>query len=159
MELAAAERHPGWRGSATGIGEVANDTMQPGDPDLIQRVRLCLAARAIPGVDVKLFALPEHFDLASGTFERLQLEGIVGSFVPPDETARGKFWFDVDGSTNAWSNLYTLLMGCCVIKVASEHGFRQWYYGDLVPWTHFVPIAADLSNLGSIADWCRSNDD
>jgi Glycosyl transferase family 90 len=65
---------------------------------------------------------------------------------------------DIDGNSNAWSNFFTrLVMGCCVLKVASAAGFRQWYYGDIEPWTHYVPVKADLSDLHDIVDWCRAN--
>jgi hypothetical protein len=72
---------------------------------------------------------------------------------------RRRYAIDVDGNTNAWSNLFTrLLLGCCVLKVGSPRGFRQWYYGDLRPFEHFVPVAADLSDLKEKVDWCRSHE-
>lgn len=46
-----------------------------------------------------------------------------------------------------------------MLKVASPHGFRQWYYDRLDPWTHYVPVAADLSDLAERVQWCRDNDD
>lgn len=59
-----------------------------------------------------------------------------------------RFALDVDGNTNAWANLFQrLLLGCCVIKVASPFGYRQWYYDDLVPWVHYVPVRADMADL------------
>jgi len=42
-----------------------------------------------------------------------------------------------------------------VIKVASPFGYRQWYYADLRPWEHFIPVAVDLSDLLEKIDWCR----
>ncbi len=44
-----------------------------------------------------------------------------------------------------------------VLKVASPSGFRQWYYSELQPWTHYVPVKADLSDLHEQIDWCRTN--
>ncbi|MEY3032546.1 MAG: hypothetical protein RLZZ622_1021, partial [Planctomycetota bacterium] len=38
---------------------------------------------------------------------------------------------------------------------ASPRGFRQWYYDRLVPWVHYVPVAADLSDFAERLDWCR----
>jgi Glycosyl transferase family 90 len=69
-----------------------------------------------------------------------------------------KFAIDIDGNSNAWSNFLTrLMMGCCVLKVASAAGYRQWYYGDIQPWTHYVPVKADLSDLHEVIGWCRDN--
>jgi hypothetical protein len=35
--------------------------------------------------------------------------------------------------------------------------FRQWYYSNLKPWTHYVPVKANLSDLHEQIDWCRTN--
>lgn len=35
---------------------------------------------------------------------------------------------------------------------------ETWFCeGELRPWVHFVPVAADLSDLAEVYDWCRSN--
>ncbi len=66
---------------------------------------------------------------------------------------------DIDGFTNAWSNfMQRLKLGCCVLKVDSQFGFRQWYYDQIQPWVHYVPIKADMSDLQQQIDWVRSND-
>ncbi|MBN9025858.1 MAG: lipopolysaccharide-modifying protein, partial [Rhizobiales bacterium] len=55
--------------------------------------------------------------------------------------------------------LYTrMLLGCCVLKVASPSGFRQWFYDEFVPWTHYIPVAADLSDIVEKVEWCRAHD-
>ena len=70
-----------------------------------------------------------------------------------------RYAIDTDGYTNAWSGLFVrLLMGCCVFKVASPTGHRQWYYHRLEPWHHYVPVCADLSDLKQRIDWCRSHE-
>jgi hypothetical protein len=32
-----------------------------------------------------------------------------------------------------------------------------WYFQDLQPWIHFIPIALDGSDLPDIIDWCKSH--
>jgi hypothetical protein len=46
-----------------------------------------------------------------------------------------------------------------VLKVDSQHGYRQWYYSQLVPWVHYIPIAADMSDLIEKVQWVTSHDD
>jgi Glycosyl transferase family 90 len=90
--------------------------------------------------------------------ERLASAGILGDYIAPITWCGLKFAIDIDGNTNAWSNFFTrLLMGCCVLKVASAAGYRQWYYGDIEPWIHYVPVKADLSDICERIAWCRSN--
>lgn len=146
-----------WRGSTTGQGLVSTDGMEPGDPSLIQRTRLCLLLRGIPETDCKLSSVVQSGDTRNR--DRLARAGILGEPIDPGTWRARKFALDIDGNSNAWSNLFTrLLLGCCVIKVASPRGFRQWYYDQLVPFENFIPVRADLSDLTERLEWCRTHD-
>jgi hypothetical protein len=146
-----------WRGSTTGLGLVSTDGMEPDDPSLIQRTRFCLKARKIPDADCKLSSVVQSRD--SRDRDRLARAGILGEPIDPVTWRARKFAMDIDGNSNAWSNLFTrLLLGCCVIKVGSPRGFRQWYYDQLVPFETFVPVRADLSDLADRLEWCRTHD-
>ncbi|HZP20408.1 MAG TPA: glycosyl transferase family 90 [Bauldia sp.] len=146
-----------WRGSSTGTGDVAAADMSPGNTALIPRARLCLMLRDVPGVDARLVNAVQAPD-RNAALARLKQARILGEERPPAEWLGRKFAIDIDGNCNAWSNLFTrLLLGCCVIKVASPQGYRQWYYGDLVPWRNFVPVKSDMSDLMEKIDWCRRN--
>lgn len=146
-----------WRGSTTGMGHAAGEPMSPANLDLAQRTRLCLALRGLDGVDAKISnvvqtATPER-DTA-----RLRDAGVLGTPIDRNAWNSVKFAIDIDGNSNAWSNLFQrLLYGCCVIKVASPSGYRQWYYGGLEPWRHYVPVRADLGDLVERIAWCRAN--
>jgi hypothetical protein len=53
---------------------------------------------------------------------------------------------DIDGNANSWDGLFwKLLSNSVVLKVESNNS--QWYYSQLKPWHHFVPVKADLSDL------------
>ena len=70
-----------------------------------------------------------------------------------------KYAIDVDGHSNTWSNfLIRLHFGCCVLKVDSQFGYRQWYYDRIGPWEHFVPVRADMADLAEKVAWVRSHD-
>jgi hypothetical protein len=146
-----------WRGSTTGAGLVSKPRLSTEDPELIARVRLCLALKGVPDTDVKVSGVTQSADKNLDA-DRLARAGILGDFISPICWYGSKFAIDIDGNSNAWSNFFTrLVMGCCVLKVASADGYRQWYYGDIKPWIHYVPVKADLSDLlGQIA-WCRTN--
>jgi hypothetical protein len=65
-------------------------------------------------------------------------------FVSLIRRARGLF--DVDGNVNSWSGLWWKLRSNSVtIKVESSN--KQWYYDKLKPWVHYVPVAANMSDL------------
>ena len=146
-----------WRGATTGMGDITAAAMSAANPALIQRTRMCLALRDAPDCNVKFSSLVQSADPIVDQ-SRLDACDLVGGRVQAEQWVGHKFALDVDGNTNAWSNLLQrLLLGCCVLKVASKRGFRQWYYDDLVPWRHFVPVAADLSDLREKVAWCRSH--
>jgi hypothetical protein len=148
-----------WRGTSTGAGLVATPELSAADPALIARTRLCLILKDVPGTDVKLSAVAQTPDTMRDS-ARLSEARILGDYISPIAWYGLKFAIDIDGNGNAFANLFTrLLMGCCVLKVASAAGYRQWYYGELTPWVHYVPVAADLSDLCDIIGWCRAHPD
>ena len=148
-----------WRGSTTGVGVIAKDQLSAADADLIPRVRLCLELREFPGADVKISGVVQSA-AAVADRERLAKAGIFGAFIAPVFWHSFRYAIDIDGNTNAWSNLFSrLVMGCCVVKIASRQGYRQWYYDDLEPWRHYVPVKSDLSDLRERITWCRANSD
>jgi hypothetical protein len=144
-----------WRGADSGLGAF-DPVLGASSPHLAaQRLILWMAALDVPGVDVGISTYgrdPTHVDV-------LRQYGVLREPVPEKSWAARKFAIDVDGHTNAWSNLLTRLhFGCCVLKVASRHGYRQWYYDRLIPWEHFVPVKADLSDFAEQVEWVRAND-
>lgn len=152
-----------WRGSPTGFGELSTATMRADDPALRQRVRMCLLLRDAQadfpnlGVDARLVAGAASSAEAHIAYHAA---GIAGDPVPEASWLGRRFAIDIDGNANAFSNLFLrLLFGCCVIKVASPLGFRQWYYDRLEPGRHYVPVAADLSDLVERIAWCRDHPD
>ena len=146
-----------WRGSSTGKGEITTESMDGADARLIQRTRACLLGRGIAGADIKLVNLVQSPDPPTDR-ARLEAAGILGDPIDGFSWRGRKYALDVDGNSNSWSGLFTrLLLGCCVLKVASARGFRQWYYHALRPFEHYVPVAADLSDFAEQIEWCRSH--
>jgi hypothetical protein len=144
-----------WRGGTNSLLSFDPD-MAKVHPDLCsQRLLACLRLRNVPDTDVKFAGVTPQI-INGSDLERL---GIVGEPIEQTSWLSRKFALDIDGYSNAWQNLLTRLMfGCCVLKITSRHGFRQWYYDRLHPWEHYIPVAADLSDLEERLDWARSND-
>ena len=108
------------------------------------------------GVDARIVKVLRR---AKGAERKLLFEHrLVGRRIRERTWAHQKFAIDSDGNTNSWSNFYVrLLLGCCVIKIASQSGFRQWYYDALQPWVHYVPMRADMADLIEKIEWCRAH--
>jgi hypothetical protein len=144
-----------WRGASSGDGTF--DPLLGAQQSLraAQRLELILAASKVPGVDAGL----SHYRRDEFKPELLEQLGVLKQPIPEQSWVRRKFAIDVDGQTNTWSNLIVRMhLGCCVLKLDSKYGYRQWYYDRLKPWEHYVPVKADASDLGERIEWLRSND-
>lgn len=142
-----------WRGAALGTGVYNANSVLKMHPSVIQRIRLAHLAKNTE-VD---FAFVPHA-LTEGSWQALLRAGLTGERIPEETWATRKFAIDVDGVTNTWSNLIVrLAFGCCVFKVESQFGYRQWYYDHLIPWQHYIPVKADLSDLFDQIAWAKAN--
>ena len=143
-----------WRGATTGAMEDPSRGWRS-----LPRVRLCEIGQAHADLmDVGISAIVQAEDRAAT--EEIQQSGIVKPFVPWNEFQRFKYQIDIDGNTNSWPGLFQkLLTGSPVLKVASPHGFRQWYYDRLKPWINFVPVESGMSDLVAKIRWLIAHDD
>ena len=147
-----------WRGSSTGPGPIRYETFP-----MLPRFRLCALSLANRDgrqlLDARLSAIVQNNleEEADRLRELAQSLGMLAPRVPPAEFARYRYQIDIDGNTNSWGLLPKLAMGSCILKVQSK--YRQWYYRDLRPWEHYIPIRADLSDLEDKILWCREHDD
>ncbi len=130
-----------WRGSTTGY-------RYSGDVFSLPRVRLCLRARETDAVGLIDAGLTGFVQLLPGEEEQLRSMDLERPFVTPERLREWMFHIDIDGNTNSWPGLFSkLLSGSVVLKVASEKGWRQWYYERLGRNAHLAPVSADLSDL------------
>lgn len=143
-----------WRGAANGVGEWTLDAKIVAKPGVMQRLHMARKCQEL-NVDFRFVTKPYQHD-----YYPLERAGLIGGFVPTHDWGSKKFAIDIDGFSNAWCNfMQRLKLGCCVLKVDSPFGYRQWYYHHIKPWEHFVPIKADLSDLEEQLDWVRTHSD
>jgi hypothetical protein len=144
-----------WRGYPNGGGLFTLDPAMQTHPVVNHRMRMAYKVQqGQTGIDFRFVAgrRPKNDPF-------LRANGFIGERIPSESWIGRKFAIDIDGFSNTWDNLFVRMhQGCCVLKVASNLGFRQWYYDKLEPYRNYVPIKADLSDLESQIDWVRSHD-
>ncbi len=144
-----------WRGGMNGCGWASLSPEDINNPAVLQRIRMVLQLREMAGLDVKFVDLHPTADDYGTLADRQKL---LGQPIAAQSWLGRKFAIDIDGYTNTWSNLLVrMLYGCCVLKIESQFGFRQWYYDELKPFEHYVPVAADMSDFREKIDWVRSH--
>ena len=151
-----------WRGATT--GQHRHPAPADGEDDdftWLPRLELCRRARES--------SLAQHYDVGIShvcqidephLLARIEDAGVRRPPVPRAGFLGHKAVLVIDGNSNAWSALFcALLTGACVFKVESPQSFRQWYYDDLKPWVHFVPVSEDLHDLDDRTAWLLTHDD
>lgn len=81
----------------------------------------------------------------------------LASFVHPVDQMKYKYHIDIDGVTCTFLALqWKLLSGCLVFKQSSED--VMWFYPELIPWKHFVPVYTDLRDIKEKISWAKTHD-
>jgi len=82
--------------------------------------------------------------------------GLISYINIREQLSKYKYIISVDG--NSWANrLPTLLLGGGVI-FKQESSYYQWWYSLLTPYTHYIPIKHDFSDLIDRIKWAREHD-
>jgi len=68
-----------------------------------------------------------------------------------------KYQLNVDGTVAAYRFPFLLSGNSLVFKQDSE--YYEHFYADSIPWVHYVPVNADLSNLVERIKWAKENND
>ena len=154
-----------WRGTAGGrilapLPEGDFDIHDPNNWRWVQRLHLCSVSRNSRYGDHLDVGLTKFHQIEQQSMrERLVAAGFVRAELNKARFFDYKYLIDIDGWSNAWSLLDKLIMGAVVLKVESGLGYRQWYYDRLIPWRHYIPIAADLSDFDERIGWALSHSD
>ena len=88
-----------------------------------------------------------------------QCKKILGDirFISWDQTLRYKYQMAIDGVTCSFpATQWKLLSGSLTFKQDSPD--IMYFYGELVPWKHYIPVKNDLSDLLEKIQWAKTHD-
>ena len=142
-----------WRGSTTGSKNITPENLESN-----LRYQLCCKSLDYPThLDARFNRVVQCLDSENRTaVQRLLYQRrLMSATVEPWHASLHAWLIDIDGNVNSWGLLWKLLSGCCVLRVTSHR--QQWFHKRMLPWTHIVPIAPDLSDLHARIDWCLEN--
>lgn len=136
-----------WRGSTAQGGLVTPDNCRQ-----LSRVRLCLLSFAKPKlIDAKFTHLAQLSEPIP------YLNQFLGDWVSFEEQFQYKYHIIIDGNASAYSSSgWKFFTHSLVFKPHST--WVQWYFQELKPWLHYIPIEADLSDLVENIHWAMEND-
>ncbi|KIR60323.1 hypothetical protein I314_03614 [Cryptococcus bacillisporus CA1873] len=98
-------------------------------------------------MDVGLTGGPHQCKKEDGTCDEMEQEIIFKDRVAPEDSAKYKYVFDIDG--NGWSSrFHRLIMSGSVVLKATI--YPEWVSEWLTPWVHYIPCKIDYSDLYDI---------
>ena len=74
----------------------------------------------------------------------------------PEEQSKYKYILHLEGHVEAFRMSLELSMGSVILLVDSR--WKLWYSSMLVPYKHYVPVKADMSDLLDQIKWCKTHD-
>jgi hypothetical protein len=143
-----------WRGGTsqrplTGRIGIMNTT----NTHLFSRVILCELSQKYPQLIDAKFTL-----YAQGAQDVPYVKQFRGKYLSFEEQLNYKYHVWIDGNSCAYSNSgWKLFTSSLVFKPHSNS--IQWYYPDLQPFVHYVPVKADLSDLLEKLAWVQQHDE
>lgn len=137
-----------WRGRSTGWH------LSPRDWDYIPRMPLVLFSLRRPDlIDARFSAVfwanPDVRQIIKGEYS--------GSVLSPEKQLAYKYLIAVDGNTFPSSLIWQLGANSTVIKNRSD--YIEWFHQGLVENTHYVSYETDCSDLESVIDFLKNNDE
>ena len=143
-----------WRGATSGGETVPGQRPRPFS--WLQRLDVChVLSRGPNAASCDVGVSDTHHTPRPERLEQIEKAGLLKPWMDQIGFMNFKLALDIDGFSNGYQGLFrNFLMGCCVLKVGSPSGFRQWYYGRMSAWEHYVPIASDLGDLDEIVARC-----
>eukprot|EP00746_Dinoflagellata_sp_MGD_P149433 gnl/MRDRNA2_/MRDRNA2_81457_c0_seq1.p1 gnl/MRDRNA2_/MRDRNA2_81457_c0~~gnl/MRDRNA2_/MRDRNA2_81457_c0_seq1.p1 ORF type:complete len:470 (-),score=93.68 gnl/MRDRNA2_/MRDRNA2_81457_c0_seq1:94-1503(-) len=92
-----------------------------------------------------------------------ECDGIVAPYLPIEGQMQYKFILDVDGGASSFRLKRDLLSGAVLFRVVHASPLdqnEQFFFPDLVPWKHFVPVSFENmeTDLVKKVEWAIAND-
>uniref|UniRef100_A0A7S3V1C5 Glycosyl transferase CAP10 domain-containing protein n=1 Tax=Aplanochytrium stocchinoi TaxID=215587 RepID=A0A7S3V1C5_9STRA len=134
------------------IGAFTGSIMKEETIDFNPRYRLAKDFRNRPGYDIHFTAMPMPSKRIGEKAFQLWNDS-TGRYRPATDYCKYKLVIHADGNSFAGSIGYKLTSGATILFIDSHFKFKEFYYGLLQPWVHYIPIDPDLNNLENIKEW------
>lgn len=140
-----------FRGTSTGMGT---------DPQTNVRIKLVMEFQNHPLCNVGLTGYNTRPRKIAGD-PRVHIPQTkwvpLSSPMTIEEQASYKYIIHAPGHVQAYRLSIELATGSVILMI--DCPYRLWFESLLVPWVHFVPVSADLSDLDDRLQWCIEHDE
>lgn len=104
-----------------------------------------------------LFTDRTKYDIEEIVWDRTDPNNLIcHNFVSmTDAPKKWRYLIDVEG--NGWSARVKILLFTKRVLFLQDRPYKEWWYKNLKPWIHYVPVNRDLSNLERNLDIIRND--
>ncbi len=126
------------------------------------RVTLCELCATDSRFDAKLVSISKRAQIVSQKFQwppaalSARVSGLLGPFLSLEEQSRYRYIIHMAGHVQSYRLSAELATWSVILLVQSDT--QLWFESRLIPWTHYVPVAADLSDLFERMNWCQGHE-
>lgn len=137
-----------WRGKATG-GKIKNTEITQ-----VPRLKFMQIAQSLKYVDAGITEYPKSLNQKLRTQAEQMFAKV--NFMPLEKALDYKYLMDIDGHSCSFDRMAWILYSNSVLfKHQSDQ--VQWYYENLLPWVHYVPINAGFTNIAGTYKWIENH--
>lgn len=123
------------------------------DSHCLSRVKLCGFSEQFPELIDAKFTL-----YYVGGEPDIYLQRFKGDFIPYEDQLNYKYNIMIDGYTCSFSaSGWRFFSNSLIFKEDSDN--IQWYYNELKPYIHYIPVKQGLSDLIEKIRWAREHDE
>ena len=144
-----------WRGCA---GQHASDEsgniMRRDNLHLFSRVQLCQLSLEYPSMINAKFTV---INQGEGDEAVPFLHQYRGQYLEYDYLARFKYQILIDGNVCSYGKSGWRFFSNSVVFLPDSN-WTQWYYNDLQPWVHYIPVNENLDDLVDKLQWAMAHD-
>jgi lipopolysaccharide biosynthesis glycosyltransferase len=101
--------------------------------------------------DVGITSIPPWVAEKASGLDISKAGGVVENITPMASFNRYLAVLDMDG--NSWSSRFASLLCYSSVVIKVEPQYLEYFFADLKPWTHYIPVKADLSDLHENVQW------
>ncbi|QTE18683.1 tyrosine kinase [Tiger frog virus] len=172
VKTPSADSLPAWkdrkalavfRGSSTGAGTSTEDNQR------LRALQISMSRPDLADVGITKWNLrprkTERYDgyriIEPWQFGRKSPYPAAAKPMTPEQIAGYKYVLCLWGHAPAFRLARDLSLGSVVLlpsRPPGQEGLDMWHSSVLKPWTHYIPVRGDLSDLEKRIEWCRDND-
>ena len=123
---------------------------------------LLASQEEVPWIDVKFVMSQEKLDdykyISYCSYNKnLEFEFATSQYMGEDEQIKYKYHIDLGGGGGTtWTGTFRKL-GMPGVLFHHETKMKDWFYDEIKPWVHYIPIEWDLGDLRQKYEWAEAN--